>query len=65
MKLRLGRLLFPNKQDDERKRDVRILLASLAVGLLVGAFMVVFIFVNDSRARLWLLRIENSVKAVF
>jgi hypothetical protein len=57
MKLRLGKLLFPRMQEDQRRHQLYILLASLLVGLVISGVIVIIMLLSDQMTKYWLARL--------
>ncbi len=49
MKPDLGKLLYPRLSPDQRRRELRVLLAALLTGLVIAAAIAVVIFEADKR----------------
>jgi hypothetical protein len=57
MKLSLSKLLFPHVPKDQRRHQLRILLVSLAVGLIISGIMILVMVLNDQVTKYWLTKL--------
>ncbi len=57
MKLSLGKLLFPRLPEDWRRYQLRILLTTLVVGLIISGIIVFIMLMSDQVTKYWLTRL--------
>ena len=57
MKLSLGKLLFPRLPEDRRRYQLRILLTSLVVGLIISEIIIFIMLMSDQVTKYWLTRL--------
>jgi hypothetical protein len=57
MKLSLGRLLFPRVPKDQRRHQVRILVLTSVVALVISGIIVVIMLLTDQMTKYWLARL--------
>ncbi|HEV2438091.1 MAG TPA: hypothetical protein VG077_19015 [Verrucomicrobiae bacterium] len=57
MKLSLGKLLFPHMPEDQRRHQLRLLLASLVVGLIISGIIVFIMLMSDQMTKYWLTKL--------
>ena len=57
MKLSLGKLLFPHMPEDQRRHQLRLLLASLVVGLIISGIIVFVMVMSDQMTKYWLTKL--------
>jgi hypothetical protein len=53
MKLSIGKLLFPRVPEDQRRHQLRILLFSLMVGLVISGIIVFIMLMSDQMTKYW------------
>ena len=54
MKLTLGKILFPRVPPDQRRHQLRLLLASLLVALVVSGIVVFVMILTDQVTKYWI-----------
>lgn len=54
MKLRLGKMLYPRVPPDQRRHQLRLLWASLAVAVAVSGIIVFVMLLTDQVTKYWI-----------
>ena len=57
MKLSFGKLLFPQMPEEQRRHQLRILLASLMVGLVISGIVVFIMLMSDQMTKYWIAKL--------
>ncbi len=57
MKLSVGKLLFPRVPDDQRRHQLRILVLTSVVALVISGIIVVIMLFSDQMTKYWLARL--------
>jgi hypothetical protein len=57
MKPRLSKWLFPHMPADQRRHQLRLLLASLVVGLIISGIIVFIMLMTDQMTKYWLTKL--------
>ena len=57
MRFSFGKWLFPRMPEDQRRHQLRLILASLMVALAVSGIIVLIMLLTDQMTKYWLARL--------
>jgi hypothetical protein len=57
MKLSFGKLLFPRVPEDQRRHQLRLLMASLIVALAISGIIVFIMLMTDQMTKYWVAQL--------
>jgi hypothetical protein len=57
MKLNLAKLLFPRMPEDQRHHQLRLILASFTVALVVSGIVVLIMLLTDQMTESWIAQL--------
>jgi hypothetical protein len=55
--MKFSKWLFPRLPEDQRRHQLHLLLASLAVGLIISGIIVCIMLLTDQMTKYWLARL--------